>query len=146
MNISRSTGYNPDWDIDLQWGEDGETALADLFTRIDTGTTTVEVKNDRKAAETNNIYVECMQNPGGGYKPSGIATSTADYWVFIIGSKKERLCFVSVQREALYWAAQQRYRETGVFVDGGMSGDCPTKGVLLKLKELLRLFSAAPMS
>ncbi len=146
MNVTRSTGYSPDWDIDLQWGNKQESVLAELFTRIDAGSTTVEVKADRKAAATGNIFVECMQKPSGAdeYTPSGISTSTANYWVFIVGAREERLCAVMVQRAALYWVAQQQYAASG-FVDGGTGGDCPTKGVLLKLDELLTLFSQSPL-
>ena len=45
-------------------------------------TGTVEIKRDRRAAETGNFFVECSAHG----KPSGIATSKARAWAFVTGA------------------------------------------------------------
>ena len=67
--------YNSDFRYDLKVGQVAEQALAQIFEGKK-----VEVKRDRKARLTGNIFVE-FESRG---KPSGISTSEADYWCFVI--------------------------------------------------------------
>ena len=69
-------GYNPSFDIDFRRGLVGEDShKAFLFG-------THEVKTDYRTAETGNFYVETWQQPyGKDWKPSGINTTKADFWV-----------------------------------------------------------------
>jgi hypothetical protein len=72
----KSKGYNPAFDLDLKFGEVWEHKLHDLLTEKGK----VEVKTDRMAHKTGNIVIE-FESRG---KPSGIATTGADYWMYWI--------------------------------------------------------------
>jgi len=67
--------YNSDFRYDLKVGQVAEQALAKIFEGKK-----VEVKRDRKASLTGNIFVE-YESRG---KPSGISTTEADYWCFMV--------------------------------------------------------------
>jgi hypothetical protein len=71
-----SKGYEPHFDLDLEFGQVYEKKLQDLLTEKGR----IEVKTDRMAHSTGNIVVE-FESRG---KPSGIATTKADYWCFWI--------------------------------------------------------------
>jgi hypothetical protein len=139
-DITNPEGYNPNWDIDLKFGVEGEHALAGLFAAIDGDSAQVEVKTDRKAIATGNLYVECLQLPSGAteYKPSGVATSNASHWAF-----KVEFVTIIVPTKELLWAARHKAKRDGLVV-GGKNGDNPTKGVLLKLSDILEAFNAGP--
>jgi hypothetical protein len=74
---------------DLDFGEKGEDWLNELFK----DGKKVEVKTDRAAHYTGNVYVEVYSRG----KASGISTTQASYWIFII-DKKDYSLFVSVQK------------------------------------------------
>ena len=66
------------FDVDLLIGQAAEGNLAELLKAgVDTPVT-LEVKSDQGAWRTGNVYVEYEYRG----KPSGIATSEADYWAF----------------------------------------------------------------
>ena len=71
--------YNSDFRHDLEVGQLSEKFLADLLENR-----TIEVKRDFLAAKTGNVFVE-YESRG---KPSGIATSTADYWAFVLDDER----------------------------------------------------------
>ena len=74
--IKPMTPYNPDFDIDLQFGEKYEDCLADLLNRAK-----VEVKTERDLwVDTGNIAVEIRCNG----KPSGLSVTKAEYWAHIM--------------------------------------------------------------
>ena len=80
--MNRTTGYDPRWDIDLGFGTDGETRVADLLGL--TGAT-VEVKHDRHL-DSANLFLETHRQDAYGYwTPSGLSTSEADYWAYRVG-------------------------------------------------------------
>jgi len=64
------------WDIDLEFGLQGEKLVEELLKTK----SKVEVKTDRMADKTGNVAVEYA------YKglPSGIATTEADVWAFVL--------------------------------------------------------------
>ena len=138
VRVTGSTGHQPDWDIDLKFGQGREEKLRALFAELDADETKLEVKTDRQAVTTGNVYVECMQKPPGHdeYKPSGIATTGSPYWAFLVGRVT-----ILVPSDALLWAARERADR---LVDGGLNGDCPTRGVLLSLAEIVTLFNESP--
>lgn len=133
---------SPDWDIDLVFGEDTEQSLIDLFNAINLRYTSLEVKNEtRWAPSTGNVYIEFAQTPRlQSEKPSGIATSRADWYAIHFGS-----LVLLVQTESLRYVAREYARR---FPDsiraGGLSGDNPTRGVLLPLNELVRRLNEEP--
>lgn len=67
--------FNSDFRYDLKFGQVAEQALAEIFEGKK-----VEVKRDRKASTTGNLYVE-FESRG---KPSGIETTEADYYCFVV--------------------------------------------------------------
>ena len=68
--------YNPDFDVDLKFGEKFEGCLADILNRGK-----VEVKTERDLwVDTGNIAVEIRCNS----RPSGLAVTKADYWAHIM--------------------------------------------------------------
>mgnify|MGYP006246473071 CR=1 FL=1 len=67
--------YNSDFRYDLKFGQVAEQALAEIFEGKK-----VEVKRDRKASITGNLFVE-FESRG---KPSGIETTEADYYCFVV--------------------------------------------------------------
>lgn len=122
--------WQPKWDIDLAFGEEGERQVADM---LGLGAEKLEVKRDALFHRTGKVYIEVSQDPGGQgyYKPSGIHVTEADYWVFVCG---EAVTFIPTQVLRDYVAAQ-----TDKPRDGGMSGDNPTKGYTESLRTLLHL-------
>lgn len=60
----------------MEVGQLAEKALADILEHK-----TVEVKNDLKALQTGNLFIEFMSRG----KKSGIDRTEADYWCFAIG-------------------------------------------------------------
>ena len=78
--------FNSDFRYDLKVGQVAEQALAAIFEGKK-----VEVKRDRKARLTGNIFVE-YESRG---KPSGISASEADYWCFVV---EETFILLTAQR------------------------------------------------
>jgi hypothetical protein len=74
---------------DLDFGERTEDWINDLFS----DGKKVEIKTDRMAHITNNVYVEVYSRG----KKSGISTTQASYWIFKIEEKDYSL-IVSVEK------------------------------------------------
>lgn len=70
-----SLEYNSNFRYDLKRGQDAEKWLGGLLEAD-----TLEVKRDFKASRTKRVFVE-YESRG---KPSGVSTSEADYWAFIL--------------------------------------------------------------
>jgi len=77
-----STGYNPDFDLDLRVGTVGEHLVGTFWEDLQRSGT-VEVKVDRGAWKTGNHYVEVWQWDGTRWKPSGISTTKAVWWAVV---------------------------------------------------------------
>ena len=75
--------FNSNFKYDLKRGQEAEEWFAGLLT----GGDHIECKRDFKAHKTGNVYVE-YECRG---KPSGISTTEADYWVFIVGPNNNDL-------------------------------------------------------
>ena len=87
------------WNTQKNIGDTGESfvakVLSDLGFCVQAGpsgyhpeydlvaTATIEVKTDKKAAETGNVFVELGDNG----QPSGLRVSLADAWVFIVADE-----------------------------------------------------------
>lgn len=125
--------WQPKWDIDLAFGEEGERQVAEM---LGLKASKLEVKRDALFHRTGNVYIEVSQDPGarGSYKPSGIHVTEADYWVFVCG---EAVTFIPTQVLRDYVAAQSVPPR-----DGGTTGDNPTKGYTESLRTLLHLAAA----
>lgn len=77
-----SRGYQPNWDIDLAVGKEGEQKVLDWL-----DSKKIEVKHDKRALDTGNVYLEYGQKRAGEdeYRDSGILTTKADYYTYVIG-------------------------------------------------------------
>lgn len=67
--------YSSSFTYDLHVGTQAEDWVHSLF-----GNAKVEVKTDSMADKTGNMYIEVYSRG----KPSGISTTTAEYWIYII--------------------------------------------------------------
>lgn len=121
---------NPDFDIDYADGAAAELFVADLRRSLAEGR--VEVKMDRRAWETGNIYVEreCFY-PRRGWVRTGIDNpDTAALWVYVLRDTGIAIVF---DRDALRRVVDdKRISRDSQERDGGH----PTKGVLIRLRSL----------
>jgi hypothetical protein len=87
------------FDLDLEYGEAGESELLSILK----GVKKVEVKTDRLAHVTGNIAVEfrCYG------KNSGISTTEADYWAFVLLDGK---MIILIETNELKVIARQQYK------------------------------------
>lgn len=75
------TGYEPRFDYDIRRGKVGEEYIGTILEAIQNGS--VEVKTDYGSNRTGNLFVEFEQKAAqGDWKPSGVATSEAEFWAF----------------------------------------------------------------
>lgn len=80
MSDLMPTGYHPDFDIDLKFGQEGERSVYAAIRAMNQGT--VEVKTERYA--NGNLFIETHQGGGSGtYRPSGINVTKAEFWVYL---------------------------------------------------------------
>ena len=107
---------------DLDFAEKAEDWAKALFT----GGYKVEVKCDRMAHKTYNLYVEVYSRG----KESGICTTEADYWLFIIYYANVSLLLPTAK-------VRQLCKEcfTGSYVYGG--DENTSKGILIPLNLIL---------
>ena len=111
--------YNSDFKYDLKIGQVKEKELGDIFKNK-----TIEVKYDLKALKTGNVYVEYSSR----FKPSGIATTTANYYCFCFGDT-----YHIIETEILKNRCR-KYFKTDRDKNGGDNNS--SKGILLPLEEL----------
>lgn len=86
MTVDRlAQGYHPDFDIDAALGHQGELFVVDIRKALERDD--VEVKTDAVALRTGNVYIEyaCLRG-GTTWEPSGIATTKAAVWAFVLGA------------------------------------------------------------
>ena len=118
----------PDWDIDRGWGEEGQDVVKAL-SRYN-----IEVKRKRRLDDK--IYVELEQDPGATgtrWKPSGLRTTQAEYWAFVVGETGVVMFFPA---GLLRWAIYER--QGGVDI-AEIDGDNPTRGRLLRVPWLVQV-------
>ena len=120
--------YNPDFDLDLKFGEKFEGCLADILNRGK-----VEVKTVRDLwVSTGNIAIEV----GCRGKPSGLMVTKADYWAHIM-TKDGDIKFIAIlpvdtlTRRVAHLRKNCRAR----VVRGGDSGS--SELVLISLDEII---------
>lgn len=109
---------------DLNFGEEAEDWVRELFT----GGHKVEVKCDRMAHKTGNIFIEVYSRG----KKSGISTTEADYWVYVI---QEREVMLLIPVEHLRDLCRKFHEQNG-FVKGGDNNT--SLGVLIPTTSLLK--------
>lgn len=117
--------YCSDFRHDLQRGKVGETLFANLFREG----TSFEVKRDSWAFRSGNIAIEFESRS----KPSGIAKSEADYWVFVLSRELADAIMIVIETEKLR-ALFKLYYEKGKVKS--MGDNNTSLAVLIPLKEL----------
>ena len=119
------SNFNKDFKFDLDFGVlNGETWFHEIMTNK-----TIEVKCDRMTTQTGNVYIE-YESRG---KPSGIATSQADYWVYKFDEESAIVFKTDALKDKL-----KRLVNLGIAKADIQGGDNKTsKGILLSLKDLL---------
>jgi hypothetical protein len=117
--------YSSSFTYDLSVGEVAEDWVNEIFN----GKQFIEVKTDRLAHKTGNIFIEyeCRN------KPSGIATTTATYWIYKI-DKSEVAIIVSVDRlKEICRVAYLNNKKC----NGG--DDNLSKGVLVPIRDIFNI-------
>lgn len=120
----------PDFDLDMTIGRQGEMFAADLRRALQDGR--VEVKTDRGFIRTGNIYVEReCRYPLRGWRNTGIDNkNTAPLWLYLLAGTDIAVVFgIEALRRAaadprVAYAAEQR------------AGSHPTKGAVVRLSRL----------
>ncbi len=90
--MTPTKGYNPHFDICLEFGEKYENELQKILESKQ-----IEIKTDRITQRTGNVFVE-FESRG---KESGILKTTALYWVFCIWTdkfKEQTYIFIPTRR------------------------------------------------
>jgi hypothetical protein len=108
---------------DLSFGEESEDWVKELFG----GKFKVEVKSDRRALATGNLYIEVYSRS----KPSGISTTDADYWIYKIEGIDTTIIIPTSRLKELV-----RTHHKGLFKHGGDHDS--SRGVLIPIKELFK--------
>jgi len=115
--------YSSSFHYDLDFGERGEDWLNEIFT----DGKKIEVKTDRMAHATGNLYVEIYSRG----KASGLSTTKANYWIFII---EEKNYAIIVSTEKLKQIARIVFQTDGLTKGGDNN---TSQGILLPIKLLL---------
>lgn len=127
-----SDGYQPDFDIDLALGKQGELFVASIADALGSGSARAEVKTDAMIARTGNVYIEYECQRRDGWHPSGIASTTAQIWVFVLPANVLVAAPVENVRERCrtsWWRSDYR-RECLV-------GSHPTKGIAVPVGKFV---------
>ena len=113
--------YNSDFSHDLELGQKGENLLAKiLLLKGDK----IEVKTDLQATKTGNVFIEYKSRD----RLSGLSTSKADYWAFLISNEQIIIIETNKLKELCKTKGLRR-------VDGGDNNT--SKGILLPLNKLI---------
>lgn len=126
----QAAGYEPRWDADYEIGRQGELWVQSIVDSLKSDAR--EVKTDERFADTGNIYVEYECKRRGHYQPSGLSTTEAPVWAFVL--QREGVLLV-VATELLKQVARELLRQ-------GRTAECsrgshPTRGVLVPVARLL---------
>lgn len=132
MTVNRlSSGYEPDFDLDMEVGRQGEIFTRDIAKAVAEGR--VEVKTDERCEQTGNVYIEFACKKRGQWYPSGITATKAEAWVFVLGRRSMLVAFPVWLLRRLYDRARANEFKTRC-----TRGSHPTQGVIIPLNLLLR--------
>lgn len=126
----RADGYNPEFDIDYQYGSQGELWVTSVIQALKEDR--VEVKRDGQFAATGNLYVEFECFRRGRWQPSGIATTTTELYMFVLGDSETGFVIPTDRLRAI---CRPLYRAGRIGKE--RDGSHPTRGVLVKLSHVL---------
>lgn len=116
--------YNSDFQYDLKFGQEGETEIAKLLNDSE-----VEVKRDRQTQRTGNVYIE-YESRG---KPSGIKTTKASKWAYILQDG----CILIIDTELLKKALRYLIKARLCVKDVAGGDNNTSLGVLVNVERLM---------
>jgi hypothetical protein len=116
--------YSSSFTHDLNFGEKAEDWINELFSNGKH----IEVKNDRLIHKTGNLFIEYESRD----KPSGLATTTAEYWIYRLSELDSALIFPT---KALKQVCRVYFKQNIFLKNGGDSNT--SKGFLIPLTRLL---------
>jgi hypothetical protein len=116
--------HNSDFRYDWEFGKEGEDEIAKLLNDYK-----VEVKRDRQTKQTGNVYIE-YQSRG---KPSGIKTTKADKWAYILQDG----CILIVDTELLKKALRYLIKARLCVKDMPGGDNNTSLGVLVSVERLM---------
>ena len=116
--------YSSSFTHDLAFGEQAEDWVNDIFRNGKK----IEVKYDRIAYKTGNVFIEYESRN----KPSGIATTDADYWIYKL-EKTE--CAIVLPVAYLKEKLREYYKQKKYLMNGG--DDNTSKGFLVPIQKLI---------
>jgi hypothetical protein len=111
------------FDIDIEYGRKGENHLLDILE-----TKRIEVKTDRIAHITGNVAVEYKYKG----RPSGIATTEADYWAFLL---HDMTTIIMVPTDKLKAIAREKFKQDQITLGGD---DNASEMILIPINELTK--------
>ena len=116
--------YSNSFTYDLAFGEKAEDWINELFSNGKH----IEVKNDRLIHKTGNLFIEYESRD----KPSGLATTTAEYWIYRLSELDSALIFPT---KTLKQACRVYFKQNIFLKNGGDNNS--SKGFLIPLTRLL---------
>lgn len=116
--------FNNDFRYDLEVGQEGERLVDALFK-----SKRIEVKRDSWVGRTGNIAIE-YESRG---KPSGIATTEAEYWIIIFSREYEDKVMLVLETKRLKEVARKYLKDGSVKYMGDSN---TSKAVLIPLSEI----------
>lgn len=124
--MTLTKGFNPHFDLCLEFGEKYENEFQKIVESKQ-----LEIKTDKICQRTGNVFVE-FESRG---KDSGLATTTAVYWVYCLWSevRKEQTYVFIPTRRLKKLIKQGNYKE----MRGG--DNWTSKGYLIPKEDLLKL-------
>lgn len=131
VDIPRVVARNePRFDLDLAYGRQAELQIDEMLTWIAKGNGCVEVKRKRLCDLEFYIEQSCDRGGRGVYHPSGIMTTTAHMWAFVIDDSGIAVCVPTALIRAMLDDPTSQPAEC-------RRGNCPTRGVLINFGTLL---------
>lgn len=131
MSVDRlSDGYVPDFDLDYEIGRQGELFTVDIVEAFQRDA--VEVKTDEQASRTGNVFVEYECRRRDGWHPSGIATTEAVAWVFVLVRDSLMLVIDTNHLKAVARECHKRGQTRPC-----SRGSHPTRGVVVPIRSLI---------
>lgn len=114
--------FNSDFRYDLKVGQVAEKQLAKMLQ-----SNTIEVKRDFKASRTGHVFVEFFSRG----KPSGISTTEADFWAFMLSKESVVILPTKKLKELV-----EESKENGDVKRGGDKNT--SKGALVSIERLVK--------
>lgn len=116
--------HNNNFEYDLEFGQEGEDIIADIFENKK-----IEVKRDNWVGRTGNVAIEYKSRG----KPSGIATTQADYWIIMFSREYQDKFMFIIETQRLKEVTKKYFNKGSI----KKMGDSNTSSaVLIPIKEI----------